>query len=82
MSLQLPNGSRIVGLPGVENAVRGFSAVSLMLIDEAPASATAFIRRSMAASDGDGLKSTAAAKGGLIYADDSRMLLTKIRMGH
>jgi hypothetical protein len=35
MSLQLPNGSRIVGLPGVEDTVRGFSAVSLMLIDEA-----------------------------------------------
>jgi hypothetical protein len=35
LSLQLPNGSRIVGLPGVENTVRGFSAVSLMLIDEA-----------------------------------------------
>jgi hypothetical protein len=35
MSLAFPNGSRIVGLPGVENTVRGFSAVSLMLIDEA-----------------------------------------------
>src|SRR4051794_26303364 len=35
MSLLLPNGSRIVGLPGMENTVRGFSAVSLMLIDEA-----------------------------------------------
>jgi hypothetical protein len=35
MSLLFPNRSRIVGLPGVENTVRGFSAVSLMLIDEA-----------------------------------------------
>jgi hypothetical protein len=35
MSLLLPNGSRIVGLPGSESTVRGFSAVSLMLIDEA-----------------------------------------------
>ena len=34
-SLQFPNGSRIVGLPGVEANVRGFSAVSLILIDEA-----------------------------------------------
>jgi hypothetical protein len=34
-SLALPNGSRIVGLPGVEGTVRGFSAVSLLLIDEA-----------------------------------------------
>jgi hypothetical protein len=34
-SLLLPNGSRIVGLPGNEGTVRGFSAVSLILIDEA-----------------------------------------------
>jgi hypothetical protein len=34
-SLALPNGSRIVGLPGIESTVRGFSAVSLLLIDEA-----------------------------------------------
>ncbi|HEY4361740.1 MAG TPA: hypothetical protein VGN17_12250 [Bryobacteraceae bacterium] len=35
LSLLLPNGSRIVGLPGTEGTVRGFSAVSLMVIDEA-----------------------------------------------
>lgn len=35
LSLLLPNGSRIVGLPGTEATVRGFSAVSLLLIDEA-----------------------------------------------
>jgi len=35
LSLLLPNGSRIVGLPGTEGTVRGFSAVSLLLIDEA-----------------------------------------------
>jgi hypothetical protein len=35
MSLALRNGSRIVGLPGSETTVRGFSAVSLLLIDEA-----------------------------------------------
>jgi hypothetical protein len=34
-SLLFPNGSRIVGLPGMEGTVRGFSAVSLLLIDEA-----------------------------------------------
>jgi hypothetical protein len=34
-SLLFPNTSRIVGLPGTEGTVRGFSAVSLMLIDEA-----------------------------------------------
>lgn len=34
-SLLLPNGSRIVGLPGTEATVRGFSAASLIVIDEA-----------------------------------------------
>jgi hypothetical protein len=34
-SLALPNGSRIIGLPGTEGTVRGFSAVSLLMIDEA-----------------------------------------------
>ena len=35
ISLELPNGSRIVGLPGTESTIRGFSAVSLLLVDEA-----------------------------------------------
>ena len=35
LSLLFPNGSRIVGLPGSEATVRGFSAVSLLLVDEA-----------------------------------------------
>ncbi len=35
ISLALENGSRIVGLPGTEDTVRGFSAVSLLLVDEA-----------------------------------------------
>ena len=35
MSLWLPNRSRIVGVPGTESTVRGFSAVSLLLVDEA-----------------------------------------------
>jgi hypothetical protein len=35
ISLKFPNGSRIVGLPGTEGTIRGFSAVSLLLIDEA-----------------------------------------------
>ncbi|HEX4275746.1 MAG TPA: terminase family protein [Bryobacteraceae bacterium] len=35
ISLMLPNGSRIVGLPGIEATARGFSAVSLLVIDEA-----------------------------------------------
>jgi hypothetical protein len=35
VSIQLPNGSRIVGVPGKEARIRGFSAVSLLIIDEA-----------------------------------------------
>ena len=35
ISILLPNESRIVGLPGIEANVRGFSAVSLLLVDEA-----------------------------------------------
>ena len=35
ISLEFPNGSRIIGLPGSEATVRGFSAVSLLLVDEA-----------------------------------------------
>lgn len=35
VSAVLPNGSRIVGLPEVEETTRGYSAVSLLLIDEA-----------------------------------------------
>src|SRR5580658_3803097 len=35
ISLELPNRARIVGLPGSEATVRGFSAVSLLLVDEA-----------------------------------------------
>jgi len=35
LSVAFPNGSRIVGLPGNEATVRGFSAVALLLVDEA-----------------------------------------------
>jgi hypothetical protein len=35
ISIALPNGSRIVGLPGTEATIRGFSSVSLLLVDEA-----------------------------------------------
>ncbi len=34
-SLLLPNGSRIIALPGVPDSLRGFSAVSLLIVDEA-----------------------------------------------
>ncbi len=35
MSLVFPNRSRIVGLPGSEATIRGFSAVALLVVDEA-----------------------------------------------
>lgn len=35
ISLVLANGSRIVGLPEMEETIRGYSAASLLLIDEA-----------------------------------------------
>jgi hypothetical protein len=35
ISILLPNKARIVGLPGMEATTRGFSAVSLLLVDEA-----------------------------------------------
>ena len=35
LSLELDNGSRILTLPGSERTIRGFSGVSLLLVDEA-----------------------------------------------
>ena len=35
LSIGFPNGSRIVGLPETEERTRGFSAVSLLVVDEA-----------------------------------------------
>jgi hypothetical protein len=35
LSLDLENGSRILTLPGSEKTIRGFSAVSLLIMDEA-----------------------------------------------
>ena len=35
LRLELPNGSRIISLPGSQDTIRGFSRVSLMVIDEA-----------------------------------------------
>src|SRR5215213_2783154 len=35
VSLSLENGSRIITLPGTEKTIRGFSGVSLLIVDEA-----------------------------------------------
>ncbi len=70
-SLALPNGSRIVGLPGIEGTVRGFSAVSLLLIDEASRVSDATyksLRPMLAVGNGDlWLMSTPYGKRGFFY---------------
>lgn len=76
VSIALPNGSRIVGLPGSESTVRGFSSVSLLLIDEAAQVTDGLYRalRPMLA-DGSGdlwLMSTPWGKRGFFYERWSR----------
>jgi hypothetical protein len=56
VSLLLPNGSRIVGLPGVETRIRGYSALSMLVIDEAgyvPDGLYMALRPMLAVSNGD-----------------------------
>jgi hypothetical protein len=71
LSLLLPNGSRIVGLPGTERTVRGFSAVSLLVIDEAarvPDEMYKALRPMLAVAGGDlWLLSTPNGKRGFFY---------------
>jgi hypothetical protein len=71
ISLLLPNGSRIIGLPSREMTVRGFSAVSLLIVDEAarvPDRMYDSIRPMLAVSDGDlWLMSTPFGKRGFFY---------------
>lgn len=71
LSLMLPNGSRIVGLPGTERTVRGFSAVSLLVIDEAarvPDEMYKTLRPMLAVAAGDlWLLSTPNGKRGFFY---------------
>lgn len=71
ISLLLPNGSRIVGLPGTESTVRGFSAVSLLLIDEAARVEDAMykaLRPMLAVGEGDlWLMSTPNGRRGFFY---------------
>jgi hypothetical protein len=70
-SLALPNGSRIVGIPGTEATIRGFSAVSLLLIDEAsrvPDETYKSLRPMLAVGNGDlWLMSTPFGKRGFFY---------------
>jgi hypothetical protein len=71
VSLRLDNGSRIVGLPGVEDTTRGFSAVSMLVIDEAARVSDEMFTSLMpmlAVSDGDiWMMSTPRGKSGFFY---------------
>ena len=71
VSLLFPNQSRIVGLPGKEKTVRGFSKVSLLLIDEASRVEDDLydaVRPMLAVSDGDlWLMSTPYGRRGFFY---------------
>jgi hypothetical protein len=73
ISLLFPNGSRLVGLPGTEATVRGFSAVSLMLIDEAARVSDEMyksVRPMLAVGDGDlWLMSTPFGKRGFFWEE-------------
>src|SRR5437660_3651651 len=56
LSVALPNGSRIVGLPENETTIRGFSDVSLLLIEGAarvPDEVYRAMRATLAVHDGD-----------------------------
>jgi hypothetical protein len=70
-SLLLPNESRVVALPGTDETTRGFSAVSLLLIDEAAWVSEGLyqgLRPVLAASGGDlWLMSTPNGKQGFFH---------------
>ena len=73
ISIVFPNGSRIVGLPGTEGTNRGYSAVSLLLVDEAARVSDALykaIRPTLATTDGAlWLMSTPCGKRGFFYEE-------------
>ena len=73
MSILLPNGSRIVGLPGGEGTIRGFSSVNLLIVDEAarvPDESYRAARPMLAVANGDLLLlSTPYGKRGFFYEE-------------
>ena len=70
-SLVFPNGSRIVGLPGKEDTIRGYSDVPLLIVDEAARVTDEMyksLRSSLAVAAGDlWLLSTPNGKRGFFY---------------
>ena len=73
LSLRFPNGSLIVGLPAREGNIRGFSAVSMLIIDEAarvPDVAYKAVRPMLAVGNGDlWLLSTPMGRVGFFYEE-------------
>lgn len=73
LSLLLANDSRIVGLPGGEGTIRGFSSVNLLIVDEAarvPDEAYRAARPMLAVANGDLLLlSTPFGKRGFFYEE-------------
>lgn len=76
LSLVLPNGSRLVGLPAVPDNVKGFSKAALVLIDEAafvPDELYHALNPMLAVSQGGlWLISTPGAQSGFFYEEWSR----------
>jgi hypothetical protein len=70
-SVVLPNESRIIGIPSKEDTVRGYSAVSLLLVDEAARVSDELyeaVKPMLAATDGDlWLMSTPRGKRGFFW---------------
>jgi phage FluMu gp28-like protein len=73
LSIAFPNGSRIVGLPENETTIRGFSDVSLLLVDEAarvPDEIYRAMRPTLVVHDGDlWLMSTPNGKRGFFWEE-------------
>ena len=73
LSLLFPNGSRIVGVPGKDTNIRGFSAVSMLIIDEAarvPDSLYKALRPMLAVGDGNlWLLSTPNGRAGFYFEE-------------
>lgn len=85
LRMELDNGSRIIALPGKEATIRGFSGVSLLIVDEAsrvPDSLYQAIRPMLAVSGGRiVLLSTPFGKRGFFYSewtDGAEWMRTKI----
>jgi Terminase large subunit, T4likevirus-type, N-terminal len=76
LSLELENGSRIVTLPGTDKTIRGFSGVSLLIVDEASrvADELYFAVRPMLAVSGGALMmlSTPYGKRGIFFEEWSQ----------